>query len=310
MEKHEKINVGIGALGVILSIIAIIVSYKSCTSNEEIAEKSGVFDKPDIYLGFGNFDIPNHRSYDTIRLIYGGMFPDNAFNLASFPFQINNTGKKNAEDIKLLIEYPKVSKIAILDSSLLKGSMPTITNYKREAMSQNEVDIVNYQISQLNPGLRITIDEPFSLRKTEIITNVDLRDNGKQSVLVKYSFIFSVTLMGKDLPTQKTIFSIACFNTPSLDSLINNHVSSLKRREDKKDFTFFVMPEKNTISTKGKYSINEYNVCKNCLYLAYIDDTSPDRDIILGLYNQNNKLEKIKGYNKENKIITDMHPDY
>jgi hypothetical protein len=299
MEKTDKINIGFNILSLLAAIIAIILSIKAINSSKEIAEKSGDFDRPEMRLDFGNFILPT--SFDTIPIVYGINFEKESVNIGALPFQLSNIGKKDGEEIKLLIQYPSKINTALSDE-YLKREIPAFTEFKRNLEKNSNNDLVTYSINKINPGLQMRIFEPIVLRNTEISTQVE-----NFSIKATYSFAFTTTILGKDLKPDKKIFSFSCINTSSEEKLIIDYIHNIKRFKDKSISIFFVIPKKENAYKTVEGPLNEYKIDTKDLHCAMIQDLSPKQEMIVALYDMENKLEKIMVFNSKNEYVKTMN---
>jgi hypothetical protein len=300
LRYSEKVTVIFALVGVVFTGIQVWYADKSIKNDNEIAKISGAFDKADSYLGFWDLGIPSNGT-DTIQLIYGGNFEKGSINISSFPFSICNYGKRNAEDVELIIEYPAVANLAITDSTLIGNELP-VTEYHRRAIYDGVHATIAYRLNRLNPGVRVTLQEPFILYETTIKASSKLDNPPIHSYEAQYSLIFSTTLLCKDLQTQRRNFAITCLEASNMDELVDKYVKTIKRTSSKGECYYFVFPDKKLIDRRGGSSIHEYKVTKESLYFGMIEDLSKYVDVALALYGNDQKLNKIRVYDASNTL--------
>lgn len=303
--KNRRLTIIGIAISAVFGIGSIWYMQKTIDSSLDIAKRSGSFDKANNYLGIGTHDLPPSPN-DTIKLIYGAVFDSNSIDISYLPLSIGNYGEKNAEDVQVVIDYPKMSGLAFTDTSLLKKSDLPISSSSRSVVEGKDMQSVVYSLHHLNPGVRVTIEDPFFLKKTSMSIDAKTADSVPVQFKVQYSVIFSVTLLGKDLRTQKRFFSLSCFEAVSMDELINSYVKNIKRGKTKNNYYYFVYPGKQQIHRQGKKSIHEYTPDDKKLYFATVKDLSPKTDIILALYNARQYLEGVKAYDWDNNWKADI----
>lgn len=138
MKKIDKINLGLGIFNLVLVIITIIVGYLAIVSNEDIAKKSGAFDKGEFDLTFGGYSIFENKDYD---VYYGVEISDSIIHFSTLPINIQNVGQKTLEEVNLLLQYPTAANISIQDSLLLFEA-PFIDEFERKFRSVDPYDQV------------------------------------------------------------------------------------------------------------------------------------------------------------------------
>lgn len=302
LTKSEKLNwrttIVIGSISICVALAGVWYAKKGIDTGLQIAQQAGSFDKANNYLGISTFDLPDIPE-DTVRLVYGGVFDLHSINISALPFSIGNYGKKNGEDVELVIEYPTTSDLAFTDTALLMASQTPIGKIKRTWIQGNEMQTITYELNHLNPGVRFTIMEPIYIHKTETQVTKSV-ETKKLTFKVEYSMFFKTTLLGKDLKTQTRLFSIKCIEAANMDELIDKFTHQINRGEAKNNYYYFIYPEKQLFGKHDKTSINEYNIMPRSIYFGIIDDLKPKKDIILALYNGDQKLEKVRAYDENN----------
>ncbi len=307
---HERKSYRLEIIAVIVTAVigigAIWISQRGIDKTVEIAQQSGAFDKADNYLGIGSLDLPPSQE-DTIQVVYGGTFDMKSVDISYLPISVGNFGKKNADDIQLIIDYPKKLGLAFTDTSILKANSLPGAATKREIMNNDETtESVVYSLNHLNPGVRITLEDPFFLKKTDMEIDVKSADSVPLKFRAYYSYTFAVTLLGKDLRTQRRVFSFSCYEAANIDQLIDSYVSKLKRTKAENSYYYFIYPKKEKIHSKGDQSIHEYSVGSNNIFFGAIQNLSPETDIALGVYGADQKLIKVKAYDWDNKWKFDI----
>lgn len=299
MTKIEKLNTALGIAGIIIGIFSVYYTQRSIKSNEEIAVKSGAFDKPRPSFGFGNYNI-TPLDIDTINVIYGANCTEKSVNFSFLPLNIVNTGAKNAEDVKLVISYPRISGLALTDSNLGRIN-ETITNARRTFDTTRSTIEVFYQIQTINPSLELSIDEPFILRKTELNNVIDVpTKNGviQYQYSLTYSNIISLGLLSRDFPAIGKKLAVSCIQESNLDSIVCMHMKSCKK-EDKVRSTFIVIPRKNEILKNDSVTLNTYEVGNETIYYLEHKNDSDGDNIIVGIYGGDTRLTKLMVFNKD-----------
>ena len=246
MKLNEKINIGIGISGVVLMIIAIFISVKAIKSNEQIASKSGAFDKSNLTLMFGNFPIILSDNNDTIPIFYGGEFENNSINISGFPFKIYNRGGKDAENVEVIFTFPKLLHF-LKDTNIIKVTLPKYTEFKRDIESLENLDIVMHKIQIINPNLTVGIPQPFILSETQLEGSIDTVSENKIIHFpyeVKFSYFFSSIILNRNSMTQKYLFRYNCRQSKNIDELLDAIIRKTERLKSQKYSFFAVYPSK------------------------------------------------------------------
>ena len=302
MKLNEKINIGIGISGVVLMIIAIFISVKAIKSNEQIASKSGAFDKSNLTLMFGNFPIILSDNNDTIPIFYGGEFENNSINISGFPFKIYNRGGKDAENVEVIFTFPKLLHF-LKDTNIIKVTLPKYTEFKRDIESLENLDIVMHKIQIINPNLTVGIPQPFILSETQLEGSIDTVSENKIIHFpyeVKFSYFFSSIILNRNSMTQKYLFRYNCRQSKNIDELLDAIIRKTERLKSQKYSFFAVYPSKKRLTNIQDRSLNEYQITDNAIKFIIIEDASPECEMIVAVYNNNNALEQLRVYDKNN----------
>lgn len=299
--NRENINVGIGIAGIILVIISSIISYKAIESNERIARESGVFDKARPTLFFANYIMSeNHK--ENLDIYYGINFQDSSVNFAELPFIISNSGQKDLEDIKFVLEFYKITNLAFNDTSVVKYNSSLVNKVDRFYSENGDKEMVLYTVDKINPKLNIKIPEQIQIYKT-LVEYTDLIPNKK--IQVKYKIQFSASLLSKNNNTQHFNFNIGFYQAKSAEEMIDSVVKGIKR-ENNAVYSFMVIyPEALPLykSNEETLLVNQYQVTNKSINYIYVKDASPNKQMIVAVYNGLNNLSQIRVYDEENKFF-------
>lgn len=284
----------------IISILAVIVSYKAIESNELIAEKSGVFDKPNLIPGISNFMFTDPN--DTISIIYGCSWSDNVVNTATLPFTVCNVGKKDAENVRVIFETPKHF---FIKDSLAEFISSPFCDVQRKTYEDSHKSITTHTIPSLPPGLKLLFEERFIFEKTKLQDSVEviLKDSSKVyiSYELMYSMLCSASIISKDNKPSKAVFSISCVEANNMDNLIDISVAHINNV--KKSCSFVIYPDmEKSIEYEG-YKFNSYIISDNSIKFIVIKEYLNDNSFLVLIYDNDNRLEQIREYDKNNKLI-------
>lgn len=237
--KKNLFNI-INSSGVILAIIISLYSYNQ---NEEIAEKSGAFDKGKLNVFFGDYALTPYCNYD---LYYGVDIKKNDLNFAKLPIEIINSGNKTIEDVSLYYQYP--TRTISLSDSLIKMETMFIDEIERKYQRDYKHDNISYNIGKLNPYFFIGSGDIIYINgetKGKYKTLVKTKDN-KEIILTTeayFSYPFSVAITGKDIETTNYTFNLKIRKENNLEELIQQIVEERLqefRKGRKGNTSFFV----------------------------------------------------------------------
>lgn len=256
LTKLDKFNLSLGLFNVIALITSIIISIWSINKTEDIADRSGAFDKGEIVVSFDKFML---GSNSPTEVYYGMNFNDSLMNFVILPITLNNTGKKSVENINAIIEYPHISNLAIQDS-MYKFEGARAKQLNRRFYRSEPFDQINYELQTINPNNSIQIPDLFYIpnpTQEETVIQTVTKDNKKLDFKVKCSFSYSVNfhLTAKDILAKSYRVLIKSINIPDKDKLINKILTDkLKQREKESisDHFFVIIP-----TLKEKFEIKD-----------------------------------------------------
>jgi hypothetical protein len=214
------------------AIIAIIISIWSVNKSESIAERSGSFQKGELGLIYSGFPILPNKLFE----VYSGLdFTDSTFYFFNLPFAIKNTGEKTVEDINLLIQYPNMAHLAIIDTLQFEGIQSnTLT---RSFYRDKPFDQINYNVRSINPQFSIS-SEDLIMVSAETITNIEgeieTADAKRMSYKswVAFSYQTEVTIGAKDLKTKQYRFNLNFRNANDLNILVKDIIKEKIKSKD------------------------------------------------------------------------------
>jgi len=249
VKKMDIFNIVLGILNVILLTITIVYANKAIKSNENIALKSGSYDKGEIVISFGGFFIKPNEVYD----VYYGFdtLSDSVLHLTGYPLGIHSKGKKTVENISVHFKYPHLMRMAVGDS-LLEFSNNLI-NLERYFQTVEPYDQVLYKINSIDPGASLGVGDIFATTETTRLINVDAKtaDDYDVSALVKYDFWCKteVIITGKDIDALYYKFRLKFQQVSSLEELIVEVAPTIKEnilsQKQNHNYFFVTMPTIN-----------------------------------------------------------------
>src|SRR5688572_24896373 len=87
--KNENIATVVSIVGACISGVSLYIVIWSIYKTEEIAQRSGAFDKAELKLSLGDYSILPDQSYE---IYYGLTSNDSTLNLVPLPTEIFNSG--------------------------------------------------------------------------------------------------------------------------------------------------------------------------------------------------------------------------
>lgn len=243
--NYDKANLRTSIASLIVAIIAIIISIYAICSQEDIAEKSGAFDKSDLKLSFGEYHLSEDMDYD---INYGISFSNNTANFVSLPLMVSNEGRKSAENLEVFYKYPYESHI-LVDSmylnieSLKSGLSRKTNNYPPFGQTTLYTDAIN-------PNISIRIGDVINLQdETKMLIDYPTKTKDSIDVNIKaeaiYSIITQVAITAKDNIAKSYRFNLGTYNTIDYKNLAKTIITNNVKSKDLKSF-FIVIPTNNT----------------------------------------------------------------
>ncbi|UYQ92164.1 hypothetical protein MKQ68_18925 [Chitinophaga horti] len=300
----------IAIAGVLIALISIFISMRDNragrNSDEDIARRSGAFDRALLSLSIGEFALPVNVK-DTVNLIYGGEMDNASVNLSELPIEVTNRGQKDAENVTLILQYPKLSKLAVRDVNGFQLLAPSFLDIKR-AISESESHLqVSYQIETLNPGFHTQINDLITLHETSLDQSVKVEDTIFR-YRMKYSFLIDMSIGGKDMLPTSNVIKLSCIPANSLEELVRQDIKNLVRRKKGNYTAIYILPIRKRHATE-KGNLDEFRVLKQNLYMLKFQDLTPNEEIAAGLYDHQGRLKKFFAFDAMNNLINTINMD-
>ena len=260
----------------IVAIIAIGISIWAVYKSEDIAKKSGVFDKGELILSFDNFDILENQTYD---VYFGINFIPTELNLLEFPISVANIGNKTVDEIALISNYPNAMKVAI-DTDLLEIKSILGDDIKRKYFSSKPFDQVALNLKSLNPRAAVSMTDLISVQETSINNHKmsAVSKDGKNvdfNVSAAFAYKIITTLNAKDITSQNFQFNVQNINSTNFQELLKHAVTSRlsKKEESSNNRPFIIFITEIDITRKGNgFKINQLKIIPNSGSLFKFDD--------------------------------------
>lgn len=277
MGKKSKTKItNMEVASVIIAIIAVGISIWSVYKSEDIAKKSGAFDKGELKLSIDNFNILETETYD---VYFGINFKQNELNLLEFPISVTNIGNKTVEEIVLTSNYPSVMKVAI-DNDLIKITSILGDDIKRKYFSSKLFDQVSLNLKSLNPSVTVNMNDLISAQETFINNqkvSAKTKDGKNINLSISASFDYKIitTLNAKDITSQNFQFNVQNINSINFQEVLKLAVKSKLSKKEKsfinRPFIIFI-PEVENINGAENIKINQLKIVQNSGCLFKFDD--------------------------------------
>ena len=245
--KIEVFNITLGIINVVILIVSIVFANKAIKSNEDIATKSGSYDKGEIKITFGGYSVVSDNVYD----VYYGFenISDSVLHFTNYPLAIHSEGKKTVEKLSLHFKYPHIMNMAIVEDSSIRLNN-NLFDSERLFQTIEPYDHIMYKIHSLDPGISLGIGDIFVVRESSREMNVDATtaDNYDISLLVNFEIASrtQVVLAGKDIDALQYDFNLNFQKVSSLEELILKVAPNIKKsilaKEKNRGYFFIVMP--------------------------------------------------------------------
>lgn len=260
----------------IIAVIAVGISIWSVYKSEDVAKKSGAFDKGELKLSFDNFDVLENETYD---VYFGINFNINELNLLEFPISVTNIGNKTVEEIVLTNNYPSEMKVAI-DNDLIKINSILGDDIKRNYFSSKPFDQVSLNLKSLNPRVSINMNDLISAQETSINNekmSAKTKDGKNIDLNITASFDYKIitTLNAKDITSQNFQFNVQNINSINFQEVLKTAIKSkLSKKEENfinRPFIIFI-PEVENTNSADNIKINQLKIVQNSGCLFKFDD--------------------------------------
>ena len=257
-----------------VAIIAVGISIWAVYKSDDIARKSGAYDKGELILSFDNFDVLENQTYD---VYFGINFVPKELNLLELPISVTNVGKKSVEEIALISNYPNIMNAAI-DSKLIELKSILGNDISREYFESKPFDQVALKLKQLNPNSAIHMSDLLSVQETSInnhkisaVTKDGKNVDFNVSADIDYKIIS--TLTAKDITSQNFQFNAQNINSINAQEILKMAIKSKLSSKEKINRPFFIfITEIDKINQSDSIKINQLKIRPNSGSLYKFDD--------------------------------------
>jgi len=192
--------------GLAAILVAAFLAEWTVIRSEELARRSGAFDRPRPSLYIEN--TPIGESSGSLRLFFGARFPGNGLTIVGLPLVVRNDGQRTMKGLQLSVRSPEL--IAV-DNELLTfradSVIPVNVSPERHFIKLGNFAYSSYALPELHPSQSIRVIEPVRLSDSRIEDRFSAVSKDGAPFTVGLSFLVgfqvTVTIAGEDLhPTD------------------------------------------------------------------------------------------------------------
>jgi hypothetical protein len=275
MNKKKTRYSMIEILSLIIAIGALAVSFWAVKKSDEIAKKSGAYDRGELIISFLDFDILEDKTYD---VYFGVKFRPNEINFLELPYSASNIGNKTVNEIVLLNNYPNEVKAAI-DSDVLEIKSILGDEVKRKSFSSKPFDQVSLSLKSLNPHSTVSLNDLMHVQETsfenQTISGVT-KDGHTMHFNVSAGFSYQVitTLSATDIISQNYHLNIQNINSSDSKEILKQvikHHQSKKGATSRRPF-FIIMTEVDDVKDGNGFKLNRLKCISNSSYMYQFEE--------------------------------------
>lgn len=247
--KHrlDIINLVVSLTSLIMGIILTVLAMKY---SEEIAARSGAFDRPGIKTFLGASSIPLAAEN---RLVIGYPEIDSAIVVGALPLLIWNSGTKSLKDLRITFRYPKWAlRSELTRLTFVTAGPPIIPPMDRTLGSDESYEYQVYRMHTLEPGATLTLHDPlFLLDSRPRGVKQDTTSNSQESPFPNIPWHAVISISAEDYMTVDHLVRIE--RLPAANSAeFRNAVESLVVKEATAGLKGTPFIERFWLSLKGR----------------------------------------------------------
>lgn len=207
-----------------IAVFSLMVAIWAIRSQQDIAQKSGAFDKPNPCLYLGNHKVlPDSKT----RITYGFLFNDSSIIITRLPLIIKNEGEKTLKNVIITIRYPLIANIVVPEDLIklkIAGSIIEIQP-NRKTSQLDPFEYASWNLHNINPNDTISIEEPFRLYLTKNIegTTLSYKENKWFRYSIDYSLILNVSISGENVKTQDYTLLLHSMKSSGMEDLMHKY---------------------------------------------------------------------------------------
>lgn len=224
----EWINIGNLSAGIAIGIIGATIGLRALRVQEEIAAKSGAFDKPAMQVLLAGM-LNSNREY---KIVVGSTFEPSSLTAVTLPLSVGSIGQRSVEDLYVQFRYHQGLKLMV-DEAYVTSQSNLLGSGSRKTGRVDPFEYSTFHFDKMHPGVRINVGEPIIIKETrfddEITTETRDRKNLRVKYAVEYSHQIGVSVTAQDLESQDYALSVSGVKASDMDHLIELTVKSVER---------------------------------------------------------------------------------
>jgi hypothetical protein len=209
-------------------MIGATIGLRALRVQEEIAEKSGAFEKPAMQVLFAGM-LNANREYN---VAVGSPFEPSSLTSIALPFSVESVGQRSVEDLYVQFRYHQGLKLMV-DEAFVTSQSNLLGSGSRKTDRVDPFEYSTFHFDKMHPGVRINIGEPIIIRETRFVDEITAETRDKKQMnmkyAVEYSYQIGVSVTAQDLKSQDYMLSVSGIKASNLDNLIGLAVKSIER---------------------------------------------------------------------------------
>jgi hypothetical protein len=257
----------------------------SIKSNEDIANRSGAFDRPNPVAYMGELKL----AADGNQIVYGDGYGDSVLVVTRIPIVIKNEGGKTVNKLKATFSYPVSAKMKFdFGRTLTTFGRNIDEKIRLSRNSYNDFESFSYDLPNLNPGEIFILNEYIALPRTLIKDTISLPDQPNSRITdVYFSVPVKLSITATDIKVNDHVIEVMCLSASNMEEFVdeieqlkmNGKLSPKDRDSLIKKAGWNVSVAKNKFiaeyviadSAKSNFGRNLYIVNENYENLFYVD---------------------------------------
>lgn len=224
----EWLNIGNLATGIVIGLVGAVIGLRALRSQEEIAAKSGAFDKPALQVSLAGM-LNLSGKYN---IAVGSIFEPNSLTSFTLPLSVRSVGQRSIEDLYVQFKYSQFQKLMV-DESFVTTTSNLLGSGSRKTDRVDPFEYSTFHFDKIHPGVQVEVGEPIILRETRIIDEFTSQTLDKKSLTVKlavdYSYQIGVSVAAQDLKSKDYMLSVSGIRASSMDDLVRASVKSIEK---------------------------------------------------------------------------------
>jgi hypothetical protein len=220
LSKNQRITLWIAAIVAATGIGALGVSVwstnRSVSKSEEIAEKSGAFDRGDLRLQLGDY-APQQNAKVPVLVVLN--FSNARRYTMQIPFTLFNGGKKTLENVQMVSKYPdiQIGYEVISDKEL---HLVATDGASRKHVTDGVLNQITTNLGTINPKETLETADFLKIRSPAFYDSIAQQTytDIPNGATIYFSENVEVSITAKDDETKRYAFSVGArsYSSPNL----------------------------------------------------------------------------------------------